>query len=470
MNFNTVNLGGEPMITKVYKRRPLSGLRAPSDPAWVDLGDPEAGPLSEILEMTRSDRIYLCGSVQQMSREYVEEPLANGWEFARKYVHKFRSPVYRESLAGEYATPEEAKARKQISVKLISESWFPGCKSALEAIAAWRALKAEWESTGLPLLTTPAATGRALLWESLPFKGGFPALPDDLAKHYRRHSPQHRREIFTQRNREHINSLAWEVKDDVAIGVPIYQYDGRFMYAALCLVDRLPIGEARYSEYRKAGVQYVPYIPGLYQVEVTIPQTWAHIGLVPVASEDGGWSYPNEPGMRFQTCAHEPELTLAQENGWNVRVYSSYAFIKDRPLENWAKKLIAMRDALNKRYDAIVGDVPDPGREVIHYKHAAAAIRNILNHTIGSLQAGGYEREVFVSDPKGDKSSPEFREWWTGNREYVARGGEWGERVEGGWLVRSIVPDNSPMSITMPHWSATIWALERARVAQWALK
>src|SRR5262249_34670496 len=268
MNFNTVNLGGEPMITKVYKRRPLSGLRAPSDPAWVDLGDPEAGPLSEILEMTRSDRIYLCGSLEQMSREYVEEPLANGWEFAREYVHKFRSPVYRESLAGEYATPEEAKARKQISVKLISESWFPGCKSALEAIAAWRALKAEWESTGLPLLTTPAATGRALLWESLPFKGEFPSLPDDLAKHYRRHSPQHRREEFLPYVKYH--------PDENPSGVDghLYCYDGRFMYAALCLIDRLPVGEAQHREFGTAGTQYVPYVPGLYHVHVTVPETW----------------------------------------------------------------------------------------------------------------------------------------------------------------------------------------------------
>ena len=45
------------------------------------------------------------------------------------------------------------------------------------------------------------------------------------------------------------------------------------------------------------------------------------------------------------------------------------------------------------------------------------------------------------------------------------------ERAEGGWLVSQWERNpNDRLSINMPHWSATIWALERARVAQWALK
>src|SRR5262249_30801323 len=273
---------------------------------------------------------------------------------------------------------------------------------------------------------------------------------------------QHRREVTRQWSPSNDDDVKAFTR---AICEPLYCYDGRFMYAALCLVDRLPVGEAKHGDGFGASWQYVPYVPGLYAVEVTVPETWEHIGLVPIAGEDGGWSYPSKPGMCFQTWAHEPELTLAQENGWNIRVYSSYTFTKGRPLENWAKKLIAMRDKLRKPVE-----FDDENRDMTARNYAAAAIRNMLNHTIGSLHAGGYEREQFISDPKGDKSSAEFREWWSNNREYVARGGDWGERAEGGWRVRSIVPDNSPMSITMPHWSSTIWALERARIAQFALK
>lgn len=421
---------------KTYARRKMTGLRAPCDPAWAQLGDPDGLPLSAILEQMRSDRLFLCGSLEQMSREYVEEPLKNGWEFARDYVHKFRSPVYRCGADDDCCSMDDRGRPKTISVKLISESWFPGCESAMEAIPAWRALKDEWQSTGLPLLTTPAATGRALLWETLPKLTPFPSLPDDVAKLIRRVSPQHRREVLEP------DTMHYDV----------YCYDGRWMYAALCSIDRFPVGEPKAV---RPGA-FVPYVPGWYHVRIDAPRDWNHIGLIPYADDDGAWVYPNG---HFETWASEPELTLALENGWRIEVIEGWSFAKGRPLDGWAKKLIAMRERLRDS-DEWIGDLNKqaPGRIF-----AAAAVRNILNHTIGSLHVDGYEREVFVSHA-------DFKQWFQDNRDYIARGGEWGEKTEGGYLCRAIVPSDSPMAIYMPHWSATVWALERARVAQWALR
>ncbi len=401
----------------IYRNRKLIGLK-PWNVGFADItSPPEVGddaPLSVVLEQSKSDRIYLCGKLSEMTREYVEEPLAQGWSFACQYVHKFRSPVYR-------------REGREVSVKLISESWFPGCHSMVEALPAWKALVDEWsEKAKLPLLSTPSKSGQALLWESLPKGADFPSLPDDVAGLIRANSPQHRLEIL---------------QGDYA-GERVC-YDGRWMYGALAGLDRLPVGEPVRS------CEFTPYAPGWYRVNVAIPASWHHIGLVPLRSEAVGWVWPSEPGALFETWASEPELTLAQSCGWSIEVLDGYKFAKGRPLGLWAKKLAEMRERLSLRN-----------------KFAASAIREILNHTIGSFHVEGYEREMFVSDA-------EWPEWFRANRathRQIVRGEEYRERVDGGWMVAVFVPDKSALSFYMPHWSAQIWALERARVAQWALR
>lgn len=436
-------------MTNAIKYRKLYGLKS-SEPAWADIETDSA--LSVALDLCQSNRLFLCGSLAAMSREYVEEPLRHGYEFARQYVHKFRSPVYRRAKIERCDHPgpreridickscdesNDERERKTISVKLVSESWLPECQSLVDALPAWKALKDEWtRATKLPLLSTPAATGKAFLWESLPKGIEFPKLSEDLARHIRRISPQHRLETF-------------RADFDLAQS---YQYDGRFMYAALCSVDRFPVGEPIKAR------EFQPYQPGWYRIRATVPREWAHIGLLPVADDDGGsWLYPREPGERFETWASEPELTIALGAGWSIEVIEGWKFEKGKPLANWARKLIAMRDALTPR------SVTGMSGEQIRYgnEYARAAIRNILNHAIGSLHVNGFERETFI--PESD-----WRQWLEANRDLLARR-DW-ERVEGGRMVPVIVPDQSPLSIYMPHWSATVWALERARVAQYALR
>lgn len=394
---------------RAIKWRKLHGLSSP-DPAFAQI-DSESS-LSVALDLCRSDKLYLCGSLVEMSRDYVEEPLGEGWSFARQYVHKYRSPTY------------QSRNGRKISVKLVCESWLPGCENMLEAIPAWQALKAEWErATKLPLLSTPRATGLALLWESLPKGEAFPRLPDDLANHIRRNNTQHRQEVF---------------RPDFDLAQSV-QYDGRWMYSSLATLDRFPVGEAQQAN------TFEPYAPGWYHVRATIPRDWAHIGLLGLPDDEafGGWRYPCEPGEQFETWAMEPELTLALSSGWSIEVIEGWRFQKGRPLANWAKKLIEMREKLSAN------------------QYTRAAVREILNHAIGGLHKSGYEREQFIADA-------DWKQWVKENRDLLSTR-EW-ERVPGGRMVPVIVPDNSPLSIYMPHWSSTVYALERARVAQHALK
>jgi hypothetical protein len=429
---------------KIYYRRKLERLESPGPSFW-QIGQSVTGlpvTLSMILNGSLDSRrsIYLCGSLEEMSREYVEEPLENGWEFARKYIHKYRSPVYRH---------KDYKVEK--AVKLVGESWFPGCEDMNTAIEAWKALESEWSRTGLPLMSTPATTGMALLWQTLPFGDGARALPDDLARHIRRISPQHRKQRFdgmTAHNTDYSK---------------LHQYDGRFMYAAMCQRDRYPIGEP----YRVGGFR--EYEPGFYDVVIRIPAGWDRLGLIPVpdyerAEKFGtlGWVYPNESNLEFRTWVAEPELTFAIKNGWHlIAVADGWAFDKGRPLDVWAKKLIEMRDDLRQKEGNRVegGEV-----EMAPYRFAAAAVREILTNTIGRLHKNTVEREAVVN----------HEEW----RELIRKWGYAGvttketpdEREDGLRLVEHPEPNHSDFMIFLPHVSATLYSLARVEVLKYALR
>jgi len=437
-------------MTKIYKYRKLHGL----EPHQALFGQieicGERPPLSEMLRRANgNETVYLCGSLDQMTREYCEEPLSNGWNFLNSFVFKHRAPVYVQ------ANRHYMGDRKEVAVKLIShrEGWLPGCEDVTVAVDAWRALESEWKSTGLPLLSTPRATGIALLWENLPRGVEFPALPDDLARLIRANSPQHRIEVIGEGCKR---MLAGESVLDPKFCD--HQYDGRWMYASLCGLDRFPIGEPKRAE------GFTPYTPGIYDMTIRIPETWAHVGLIPMLEDTGvgftrAWRYPSEPGRTFRTWAFEPELTLALKKGWEIMdFHDGYRFEKGRPLMTWAHKLIGMRERLEH---SETGWHFGGGEMVNHFSYARAAVRQVLNHSIGALHKNEYQREAFVSEDN-------YRKWRRENP-HLAEGDDV-LRVEGGYMVPTFVADTSPLSIFMPHWSATLYSLARARVAEWALK
>jgi hypothetical protein len=424
---------------KIYYRRKLERLTS-SEPMFAQI-TPEIR-LSHLMSRcyTRGqNRLILCGNAtDDMTRAYCDEPLSE-WEFARKFIYKYRSPVYRRLSDG-----------YEISVKLASESWFDGLEDVATAEAAWRALKAEWARTGLPLMSTPATTGMALLWQTLPFGDKAQALPEDLARHIRRISPQHRKEKF-----DGARFLSDETKK------LFHCYDGRFMYAAQCLKDRFPVG----APCKVGG--FMEYQPGFYQVIMGIPAGWKHIGLIPVpdyarAEKFGtlGWQYPNFPGEQIgPVWVAEPELTFALKNGWHLlEVCDGWVFEKGRPLDIWAKKLIEMREDLRQKEGNRVegGEV-----EMRPYRFAAAAVREILTNTIGRLHKNTVEREMIVDH---DQWRELIQKWGYAN--VITK-----EKTESGLrLVEYPEPNPSDFMIFLPHVSATLYSLARVEVLRYALR
>jgi hypothetical protein len=429
---------------KIYKRRKLERLKS-SEPVFAQIA--AHAPLSKWLEYCAArglDRVILCGNAtDDMTREYCNEPLSE-WEFARKFIYKYRSPVYRRLSDG-----------YEVSVKLASESWFDKLEDREIAQAAWVALKEEWARTGLPLMSTPATTGMALLWQTLPFGDGARALPDELARHVRRISPQHRKEKF---------ATHYTIDNAGMRETELFCYDGRFMYAAQCLKDRYPVGAPR-----KVG-GFCEYQPGFYQVIMGVPAGWKHIGLIPVPDYERaekfstlGWQYPNFPGEQIgPVWVAEPELTFALKNGWHLlEVCDGWTWDKGRPLDIWAKKLIEMRENFRELSKAHVQS--GPIREN-HYEYAAAAVREILTNTIGRIHKNTVEREAIVNHAEWREL---IRKWGYADVRTVEAPDE---REDGLRLVEHPEPNPSDFMIFLPHVSATLYSLARVEVLKYALK
>lgn len=361
--------------------------------------------------------LFLCF---EATKQYFKAPLEHGWIFAERPQFAYGSASYAlPGPAGEIGAP--------IHVKTIG-SWFPAVPDKLEAEASWDRLLRQWrERFNFPLLNTPAATGTALLWQSLP-RGEYPMLDPDLARLIRAVSPQHRVEW--------IGPAETPIED-------LYCYDGRFMYAAMTGLDRYPIGAPKLT----GG--FIPYQPGFYEVRLRVPDRWDKIGLIPVKNDNGGWDWPAEPGRIIETIVAEPELTLAIGEGWEFvgePSERSWVFDKGRPLAVWGRALTRLRSEFEKTDD-----------------NCYAACRNILIHTIGAIHAPGRERAKIVLES-------DWRQWRRDHAHYFDYHHDWSHEPGVGYHVTEYEPKAGRLDMFMPHWSATLYSLARARVARYALQ
>jgi hypothetical protein len=274
-------------------------------------------------------------------------------------------------------------------------------------------------------LSTPATTGRELARSSVPFEKAahrshsYPTLSPGLADLVRSTSTQGRSELF-----------------DVGPELPALHYlDSRFAYAAL--LAELPIGPATLTD----GGTFDPYAPARYEVAVTVPDDWDHVGLLGVPNDDGdGWHYPSGPGETFTTWADGAELHLAQQHGWTFAVAQTLHYAsRGKPLDGWGRALLRSRDAIATH--AAKGEVP---AEVATL--AQGAVRAILLHGIGAWHAQPRPVTRTGVDPGRAPAGAE---------RHQLPNGQWT------WTETTAV---AMPELAHPEWSSTIWARCRARL------
>jgi hypothetical protein len=277
----------------------------------------------------------------------------------------------------------------------------------------------------IEVLATPGQMGADLLKRSLPYNQVYEPLPDEIAMLLLEH--------VTQGRIETLYHGAEQITD-------LHYYDGRWMYAAC--TRHVPTGCVQHDTVN----EYVPYVPGLYRVKARVPDTWGHIGLLPLKQADH-YVYPRVPKQDFETWATSHEIALALRHNWTVQIQERILWPetarKPEPLRTWTEKLVTLRMSIANTY-------PDPYKDMLK-----AAIRNIMLHTIGTFFKHMVESDCYTSDPDliPEESTSEIR-------------------LESGIWKYTLPEKLSPLqrALSQPQWAMDIWGKARARLAQHALQ
>ncbi|WP_331732881.1 hypothetical protein OG613_48835 (plasmid) [Streptomyces sp. NBC_00015] len=203
-------------------------------------------------------------------------------------------------------------------------------------VLLWQALRRHW--TDAVIMGSPSQTGRDLWTRTIPSRGqhaeGFPVLSEELRGLMHSTAGQGRNELL----------LPPRVPEQLP---QLVEYDRTFAYAKHTW--KSPVGTPRrvtaatFASWSEKEQTRALYGCGHWQVRVTVPDTWNHVGLLPApAPGDRTWHYPAAPGTTFTTWAGGPEIHTALSNPiqpWKIEVLDGILWEDGKPLDDWAKKL-----------------------------------------------------------------------------------------------------------------------------------
>ncbi|MEV7787623.1 hypothetical protein AB0O72_19865 [Streptomyces sp. NPDC088106] len=244
-------------------------------------------------------------------------------------------------------------------------------------VLLWQALRRHWDDA--VLMGSPSQTGRDLWTRTIPTRGqhaeGFPVLSEELRGLLHATAGQGRNELVTPpRVPEQLPQLV--------------EYDRTFAYAKHTW--KSPVGTPRritahtFAAWSEKEQIRALYGCGHWQVRVTVPDAWNHVGLLPApAPGDRAWHYPAQPGTTFTTWAGGPELHAALTNPlqpWKIEILDGILWDDGKPLDDWAKKLKDTWTNLSAQAH-YQGDAQQA--RAAHL--ASRAVRSILLYGIGSF-------------------------------------------------------------------------------------
>ncbi|MFF9178978.1 hypothetical protein [Streptomyces sp. NPDC014793] len=203
-------------------------------------------------------------------------------------------------------------------------------------VLLWQALRRHWNDA--VIMGSPSQTGRDLWTRTIPTRGqyaeGFPVLSEELRGLLHATAGQGRNELLTPpRVPEQLPQLV--------------EYDRTFAYAKHTW--KSPVGTPRritaatFASWSEKEQMRALYRCGHWQVRVSVPDSWSHVGLLPApAPGDRAWHYPATPGTTFTTWAGGPEIHTALTNPlqpWKIEILDGILWEDGKPLDDWAKKL-----------------------------------------------------------------------------------------------------------------------------------
>jgi hypothetical protein len=336
--------------------------------------------------------------------------LPEGWELVESYEDR-NAPVMR------FAAGDGRRLEVRSAVPWMGDGGW----TARQAGQAWELVREviSRRFDGAEPLASPAATGQELWARGLGAGDEYHTLSAEVLEMMRPENTQARIELV-----EHQGDLP-----------ELVEYDGRFMYGALCA--GLPHGAA--TIYNGEPTPYDRLRGGWYEARWMVPVDWNGLGILPVRGT-GGWTWPTTQGVLFRGWVTAVELDQARTWGWQVDVLRSVLFDRHPgpgPLDKWSKRLQAARAEVSEdssHDDPAVRDL------------AAGAMRAILVTTVGSFI--GKERTITCSAGAGEPIPATAL----------------GIRHEGNRLVWEERRPAARPAMVHPEWAWTIWARCRARM------
>ncbi|MFD5426353.1 Mucin-19 [Streptomyces sp. NPDC127084] len=313
--------------------------------------------------------------------EWLNGPLPEGWQ-----VESSRG---KDRQAGHLVHPRNPVGRWQrgkdqhTEIRSVGE-WFdpagadPGTVRAA-FVELWKALRRYWDD--VVLMGSPSQTGRDLWSRTIPAKAGakwadgYPVMSQEIRGLLHATAGQGRTELITPpRVPERVPG--W------------YEADRTFAYAKHTWTSGVGVPQrvtaaafAAMSEKEQADALFSP---SHWQVRVTIPQSWDHVGLLPApAPGERSWHYPYEGGRTFVTWAGGAEVNLALRNPlqpWRIEILDGLVWEKGDPLKEWSNKL---KDAW--RSLRALGEVHGDEQQRQAARLASRAVRSILLYGIGTF-------------------------------------------------------------------------------------
>ncbi|MFG3662579.1 hypothetical protein [Streptomyces sp. NPDC047706] len=244
-------------------------------------------------------------------------------------------------------------------------------------VLLWQALRRHWPDA--VLMGSPSQTGRDLWTRTIPQRGqhaeGFPVLSEELRGLLHATAGQGRNELITP---PHVPEQLPQ----------LVEYDRTFAYAKHTW--KSPVGTPRritahtFAAWSEKEQMRALYGCGHWQVRVTVPDGWNHVGLLPApAPGDRAWHYPAEGGTTFTTWAGGPEIHTALTNPltpWKIEILDGILWEDGKPLDDWAKKLKETWTNLSAQ-----AHFQGNAQQARAAHLASRAVRSILLYGIGSF-------------------------------------------------------------------------------------
>ncbi|MFD9078229.1 Mucin-19 [Streptomyces erythrochromogenes] len=311
---------------------------------------------------------------------WLNGPLPEGWT-----VESTRG---KDRQAGHLVHPRNPVGRWQrgdqhVDIRSVGEWFDPEGADPATVRAAfvelWKALRPHFED--VVLMGSPSQTGRDLWSRTIPTKAGarwadgFPVMSQEIRGLLHATAGQGRTELITPpRVPERVPG--W------------YEVDRTFAYAKHTWASGVGvprrINAAAFAAMSEKEQTNALFAPSHWQVRVTIPKGWSHVGLLPApAPGERSWHYPYEGGRTFTTWAGGAEVNLALRNPiapWRIEILDGLLWESGDPLKSWSTKLREAWQSLRATAE-LHGDE----QQKQACRLASRAVRSILLYGIGTF-------------------------------------------------------------------------------------